>query len=556
LHRLEDGRLVLADDVASLAEESYIYRRDAAGDFVKFAWNPWPQEAVANSDGNFTFQDEDRFPLFRQERDSDGKVIYKDGYQVWTPVNLNLGNTTAFETVHAVREAHESWAGRKLPWGQNGLLKIEPHVFIDFNAFYSPSARMLFFGVIPYRLKGETSIKMMETATSFDLVAHESGHAMHHVVKPNIDQIDRGYNVWGESFGDQTAMWTSLRDRGRLLKLLADTNGNLDQSNNLTQLCEAYSVLVGTPGGIRDAYNDNKVSNTSDEIHDRSTVLTGAAYRIFLRVYSTLKSEEDEDGSDALAEAGRIMGVFLVRSTDYTPENQLTLEDIAKAYLKVDKEFFRGAYHDVLVNEFIRRELFDASSDSEWMAHEAAIPSLRLRGRSADDKLEQFIQANLDKLGIGADFGLKLQSAIQDDQGQTIVRVQLTMGRGDDATLVNNHGILVFRRNGTLADFHPPIPGQQGPQVPPVYQSFQAAKLHPMITRAKQLGLDQHDAPLSIVRRANGELTVEAHVIKGEGLNAHMEVFTLDNPFGERRELMISPLPPDKRISIPNDLIK
>ena len=30
----------------------------------------------------------------------------------------------------------------------------------------------------------------------------------------------------------------------------------------------------------------------------------------------------------------------------------MTLEDVAKAYLKVDKEFFGGRYHAMLVDEF------------------------------------------------------------------------------------------------------------------------------------------------------------------------------------------------------------
>ncbi|HWQ35118.1 MAG TPA: hypothetical protein VNQ79_19890 [Blastocatellia bacterium] len=50
-------------------------------------------------------------------------------------------------------------------------------------------------------------------------------------------------------------------------------------------------------------------------------------------------------------------------------------------------------------------------------------------------------------------------------------------------------------------------------------------------------------------------MTVEARVMRGEGLNTWMEVFTLDNPRGERREILLSPLPPDKLISIPDNLI-
>src|SRR5262249_24062480 len=311
------------------------------------------------------------------------------------------------------------------------------------------------FGVVPYRLPGHTEVKLFETATSWDMVAHESGHAAHHTLKPNSDDSNQGFKTWGESFGDQTAMWTSLRNRDRVYNLLAETNGDLNQSNSLTRMGEAYAALTGKGTGERDAFNDKKVSDTSDEVHERSEALTGAAYKLFLTVYSRLKNEQGVEEQEALMEAGEIMGTFLTRSTDYTPENQMTLEDVAKAYLKVDKEFFGSRYHDMLVDEFIRREIFNADSDREWVAHEVATPYLRLSKPSrrwSDPIVEELVQANLDKLGVGPDFGLKLQSVTRDDRfGQTIVRVQLTSGRGDGATLFNNHGILVFRRDGVLA---------------------------------------------------------------------------------------------------------
>ncbi len=440
---------MLIGNPVSLAEESKIYALDKqTAEFKPFAWNPWPLYPLPNEQGDFRIADEERFPLHKTERDADGKVILRDGLQVWTPRNLRLGSTTAFEAANAVKDASESWAGRDLLWGDNGILTIEPHIFIDFNAFYSPSARSLFFGIVPYRLPGQTEIKMFETASSWELVAHEAGHAVHNVVKPNHFAGDDGFDFWGESFGDQTSMWSWLRDRDRVSRLLAETDGNLNQSNALTRLGEALAALTGKGTGVRDAFHDKKVSDTDEEVHARSEVLTGAAYKLFLTIYSRLKSEKGVKEQDALRKAGEIMGVFLVRAADYTPENTMTLEDVAKAYLKVDKEFYDGCYHAMLVDEFIRREIFDADSLSEWLAHEAAIPQLYLSRRPIDREVEPLIHANLDTL-VGPDFGLKLQSVTHESRllgrisfGQTIVRVQLTEGRGDDAIPLDNHGIL------------------------------------------------------------------------------------------------------------------
>jgi hypothetical protein len=344
------------------------------------------------------------------------------------------------------------------------------------------------------------------------------------------------------------------------MRLLTETNGDLNQSNSLTRIGEAFAALVGTGTGIRDTFNDKKVSDTSDEVHERSEVFSGAAYNIFLTVYSRLANEARIERAEALTKAGEIMGSFLARSTDYTPENKMTLEDVAKAYLKVDKEFFGGQYHAMLVDEFIRREIFDADSASEWMAHEAATPYLRLPPRPTDHEVEALIQSNLDALGIGPDFGLKVQNVIREvlfakavGSGQTIVRAQLTQGRGDGAAPLENHGILVFRRDGELADYHSPMPSAERESLQS--KVFSQAHAKTVIGRAKQLSLDQRGAPLSIVRRADGQLTVEARVMRGAGLNAYMEVYTLETPQGERREIGVPPVPPSKRVSIPDDII-
>jgi hypothetical protein len=66
-------------------------------------------------------------------------------------------------------------------------------------------------------------------------------------------------------------------------------SGDLNQSNALTRLEEAFAVFVSNGTGLRDAFHDKKVSDTDEEEHHRSEVLTGAAYKIFLKIYDELK---------------------------------------------------------------------------------------------------------------------------------------------------------------------------------------------------------------------------------------------------------------------------
>jgi hypothetical protein len=548
-----------------IKDEPVIYRRDSkTGEYNAFANNPWP-EPMSNASGDFRFLNEVRFPRHEIERDAAGKpVLDENGLQVWKPRDLRRGMTTLFEAVNAAKEAAEFWSGRELVWGDNGGLEINAHAFIDFNAFFSPTAKALYFGIVPHRLPGEPGsvpVKMFEMASSWEIAVHEAGHALHDVIKPNNIKNNLGFRTWSESFGDQIAMWASLRDEDRIRKLLAETNGNLNQSNSMTRMGEAFAALIGQGTGLRDAFHDKKVSDTTNEMHQRSEVLTGAAYKFFLTVYSELQSEHGAE--EGLRMAGQIMGTFLTHANDYMPENQMSLEDVAKAYLKVDKEFFDSRYHAALVEEFTRREIFDADSVSEWMEHEASMPQLWLQPWYPDLKVEELLQANYDKLGIGPDFGLKLQSVARRNRlmrtmgpEQIIVRVQLTHGRGEGATLLDNHGILVFHASGMLTDYHQPLAPGASSQAQAQAQSPEAIQLRTLFFQAKRLSLDQHSAPLSIVRGPDGQLTVEARVIRGTGLNAYMEVFTLDNPRGERREIVITPVPPDKRIHISDDLLK
>jgi hypothetical protein len=538
--RDQNGQPNLSGDRVSMIAEDFIYRFDNNGETVtRFAWNPWPKDGRPNDKGNFTFPDEARFPLHQVERDADGKIVLRDGLQVWTPRDLRLGITTAFSAANAARDAAEFWSGRELPWGVNNLLEMEPHTYLDFNANYSPSARQIFCGVVAYRLPGQTQIKMFETATSAELVAHECGHALLDVLKPNIDHTDLGFRTWGESFGDQTAMWSSLRDPQKMRNLLTETSGNLNSSNSVTRLCEAYGALVGGTG-LRDAFNDKKVSNTEDEVHDRSEVFTGAVYKVFTQIYDDLKKKQAADDLKALEQAADMMGTFLVLSMDFTPENTMTLEDVGKAYLKVDKEIYGGRYGTMFANEFIKREIFDENSVSEWMAHESAVPEMLLPKHVSDRKIDSVVQANLDNLGIGQDFGLRLQGFTTDSRsGNTIVRVQLTDGRGTDAAPFDNHGVLIFRADRSLADFCSPFPSEDS-----LHMRAQSNVVgRTVVTRAKQMGLDQLGGRLSLARRADGSLTAETRVIRGGRMNCWVEAFSIEHPEGQRREVITPTVP-------------
>lgn len=552
-----DGRPILANDLVVIEDEPVIYRFDTAlGRFVAFAWNPWlPDLVEANESGHFAFPDEERFPPFLVERGPDGKIVLVDGLQLWVPQDLHRGMTTAFEAAHAAKEAAELWAARELRWGSAGRLEINTHAYIDLNAFFSPSTQSLFFGVLPYR-DPSGAPRIFETATSWDFAAHEAGHALYARLKPNHTHGDLETGAWSESFGDQIAMWASLRDPDRARALVEETGGDLAQSNAVTRLAEVFAALVGEGTGVRDAFHDKRVSDTDPQVHDRSEVFTGAAYRLFLVVYGELA--EGRAAAEAASEAARVLGVFATRAADFMPENAVTLEDVGKAYLKVDGELFGGRYHGALVDELTRREIFDAGSLGEWLAHEAGLPALALPRRGSAREVTRWLAAHLDALAIGPDFGLALQSVVRcdarDGTGETIVRVQLTLGRGADAAPLDNHGVLVFRADGSLADYHAPLPPAE--PAARLAAGDAGAEARSVVEDARRRGIDRHGAPLALVRRPDGRLAAEARVLRSEGIGAWLEVFTQDAPEGERREAVIPPVPADRSVPVAEELLE
>src|SRR5581483_7719095 len=106
--------------------------------------------------------------------------------------------------------------------------------------------------------------------------------------------------------------------------------------------------------------------------------------------------------------------------------------------------------------------------------------------------------------------------------------------------LFDNEGILTFRPDRTLADYYTPLPEETASPIRE--QSY--GHMLALVDQAKQLGLDRHGGLLSIGHGADGQLTVEATVMRSEGINCWVEAFTLEHPEGERRQVMTPTFPP------------
>jgi hypothetical protein len=514
-----DGRPVgLEGPHVGIYEREAILSQGESG-FEPHATNPFSLP-TPDADGNFVYPNEQRAPDQLAERDENGDIkLNAEGLKILIPRSDHLGQTTAFEAANTVHDAFVKWMGRPLTWGENGQLPIMPHEFVGMNAFYSPQSRGLHFGVVPYRPEGG-ELKLFEVASSWEVVAHEAGHAMHHALKPNISGRDQGFGQWGEAFGDLLAIFTSTQDADRVQALLEATGGSLKGTNALSKMAEGFSQFMGgTTASLRDAMNTLRVQDTSPQVHSRSQVLTGACFSVFLSLVEKLEARMPT--AEAIDKAGHRLGMISLRATDYTPENRVTLEDVAKGLLTADAELLGGSLHDDLVAEFERRQIFTAGSAADWKAQRDAMPALTLPEAASEDDLQTFLNAHAAELGAPAPFGLALQHVQTDDLGQRIVRVELTQ----DGELLNNHGVLVFRPDGTLGSLQAPMP-----------QQTTAAEATAALEAARAAKLDQHGAKLGLYRDAKGVLTAIAERDMMEGQDPHLVVYDAKNPTGRREE--------------------
>jgi Subtilase family len=255
-------------------------------------------------------------------------------------------------------------------------LRVYPHALRAKNAYYSPDRKALLLGY--FTASGSnagTSLPggVVFTATSHDIVAHETTHAL-------LDGLHRRFSeptnedvfAFHEAFADIVALFQHFTLHEALLHQVKETRGDLEKQNLLGQLAVQFGEATGRYGALRDyigkvvkvkvAGDDESageyVNGESDdaepsdatkprtkeiwerrepkrtdyedatEAHDRGAVLVAAVFDAFLQIYKRRtdgllrlatsgtgilpKGEISADLVDRLArEASKVAGQFL-----------------------------------------------------------------------------------------------------------------------------------------------------------------------------------------------------------------------------------------------------
>jgi hypothetical protein len=183
----------------------------------------------------------------------------------------------AFASVSRVLDIWESYLGRPVVWhfaDTYERLEIIPWVewdnaqsgygYLELGQDHGPDGRN-----VPYAL-------------NFDVIAHEIGHAiLFSLFGTPVNGFGPGdYAPFHEASADLISLLSFLHFDSGLDRLLRHSNGNLLVLNELNRIAE----LTGDRQ-IRLACNARRLSEVTDEVHDRSRPFTGAVFDTMVDLY-------------------------------------------------------------------------------------------------------------------------------------------------------------------------------------------------------------------------------------------------------------------------------
>lgn len=249
-------------------------------------------------------------------------------------------------------------------WG-NSPLQIFPDKGEEANAYYSRNDKMLAFfhftGIANFNYYNRNS-KLIYTALSLDIVAHETGHAVLDALRPDLLEVEGpNYAQAGaihEAFGDLTAIFLMLLNDRLRQTILEISRVDLLNDSFLPYMAEEMGAALGRPQGIRNALNRLKLGQVSSEVHDLSQVLSGAIYYIFAKIYNLEKANNREynDPSSILKNLTQDFLSLFLKTILSIPANKINFETIALSLEANAKKDWKKIIHE----EFWAREILQS----------------------------------------------------------------------------------------------------------------------------------------------------------------------------------------------------
>ncbi|KQZ39763.1 hypothetical protein [Duganella sp. Root1480D1] len=249
-----------------------------------------------------------------------------------------------------------------LPWAWNSgsntdPLQVFPHGLPNvMNAYYSRSDRALKFGdFVPTGAAGRVF-----TCRSFDIVSHETGHAVLDGLKPKwiLNSAPPQTGGLHESFGDLTAIFLALSQLDQVEAVIAQTKADLHDKTFLADMAEQFGLALGRPNGLRNADNDLKLSETGNEVHAISQVFTGAIYDILADIFAFERAPGLRDDAACLHSVAAYLCSLVLRALVAAPDANAKYADVVNQMLRIAAEDGKPVdYANFIRNRFALREV-------------------------------------------------------------------------------------------------------------------------------------------------------------------------------------------------------
>jgi hypothetical protein len=402
--------------------------------------------------------------------DADGNFIFAEGSD-------GISQTNALYYTNKTLNAFEEYRGSKIGWAtRREQITVNPHEQQGRNAYYSRGG-----GGTAYFFDNSPSLNtVLKTANATDVVSHETGHALLDGLRPGFFSThDLETGAFHEAFGDCAAMLMCLKDPSNRAKLLEQTGGDLRKHNVLSSLAEEFGAAV---------HRDNKDPNDDNRTYLRTTLNNfkytdpknlppgrgdhdnmGAQVHSFSRLFSAsfydcLESiikqsvAEGQSADEALQTAEKVAGPLLVRAIESGSTSQARYKALALGMIAGDKAN-GGKYAEGFKQAFLNREIISASDVAAQDARQAEVPALQLPNEISNANSLNFLEANLESLGLPADKLYIPENVTSNGQGETFVsfrysqEVPVTVaGLEDKVTDVQGGVNLVFDASGQLVD--------------------------------------------------------------------------------------------------------
>lgn len=294
-----------------------------------------------------------------------------------TPVARNANTDFIFTTGTPQFDCAHTWAvvrqtltmferlrdGVPVPWawntgGNTSVLTVHPRAGVTANAYYSRGQRALkFFFFTPTNAPNP-----VYTCRSLDIVAHEAGHAILDGLKPGWLGVGNPPQTGGlhESFGDLTAIFLALAQLDQAEAVIALSKANLHDKNFISAMAEQFGAALGRPMGLRNADNDLKLSQVSNEVHAISQVFTGGIYDVLADIFAFewQRQSKSKDPAHVLLEVARHLSKLLLEALIAAPASGATYASVVNQMLSISHAQGDPAiYRQFLRSRFTLREV-------------------------------------------------------------------------------------------------------------------------------------------------------------------------------------------------------